>query len=121
LGAGEYTLVAQADDGRIGIHGPVELKADGELSDLRVCVKDGGRLRVKLNGSGHRRWVIVCSENTPIDRYLQWPGTSQSMRVPAGRVLLGVCDDGQDPTEIEDVTVVEGEECLVTLGNADGG
>ncbi|MEW6747135.1 MAG: carboxypeptidase-like regulatory domain-containing protein [Planctomycetota bacterium] len=120
LDAGEYTLVAQADNGKTGVHGPVKLRAGDEMSDLKVTVKEGGRLRIKLKGSGDRRWVFVYWSNTLIDRYPQWPGTSESMRVPVGRISIGVCDDSHDHAEMKDVTVVEGEECLVTLGNADG-
>ena len=105
---GTYQLVAGAGN-RIGILPDVEVTATSEVSDLRVEIRPGARVRIRYDGGEEYCHFRVLHAGIPVAFDDVRKGTSSDHTVPAGKCTVEIEVAGGFPKETFELDLAVGE------------
>ncbi len=105
LDAGTYDLAATTGDGKVGTLEALEVAEGTARHDLILRVVQGGRVRVRYEGSQDSGTVEVLVNGVPVSEGSIERGQATTFTAPAGKVLVRVQTWGADPIRERTVTV----------------
>jgi hypothetical protein len=122
LAAGTYNLIAEANDGRVGILRGVQLEEGESIDGLEIPVTPAGALRCSYQGSRESVYLRVLQGDVDLQSRNVRQGELLDCRAPVGTAVVEAAsgDWSTPPAEREVfarsvVDVIEGEEIEVVL------
>jgi hypothetical protein len=100
-----YDIAATTSDGKVGTLVGLDLAEGASRRDLVVRVTQGGRVRVRYEGSKDEGRAEVLVNDVPVSSGRIERGKAVTFTAPAGKVLVRVETWGPDPIRERTVSV----------------
>lgn len=117
LEPGSYDLFGATEGGSFGILTGIEVRAGSEVSDLRLEVKPGGRIRIQYDGASRLASVRILQDGVLVTIFSLRHGSVETVAAPAGSLVVECTEFQPKRTITHSVEVAAGQEVEVTLGN----
>ncbi|MBL4770582.1 MAG: carboxypeptidase regulatory-like domain-containing protein [Planctomycetes bacterium] len=112
LGAGEWTLVATAEDGRIAIRSGLSLDNGTHLDNVELRLVPGATVRIGYTGPAVRAKYTIALDGAFVTFGTVLDKTEEKATIPVGPCTIEMkTPDGK--TQVREVDLLAGEELLV--------